>query len=136
GAWITLVRRGTQAAGLPAGVSYGAAKGHPRLNNAGQIALLSTLQGAGVTTANDSAIFFGAPGALSVIVREGLQLPGQPAGVLVGEIGSSLLSDNGMVLARAAVTGPGVTTHNNEAWVAARPGGTTTTVFRWGDQAP
>jgi hypothetical protein len=41
------------------------------LNSAGQVAFVSTLTGSGVTTLNDLGLWAGAPGNLSLVVREG-----------------------------------------------------------------
>lgn len=59
-----------QGTAAPAGGNYNAFSS-PGLNGAGQVAFFATLTGAGITTANDGALFAGRPGDLAQIVREG-----------------------------------------------------------------
>lgn len=97
----TLVaRRGDGVSGLPgvtlnllnAGVDI-------RLNDSGTVAFPTRLAGAGVTGANDSAIFVGAPGSVSPVVREGTVVPGSGGFVLGDLLGAALhLNGAGQVL--------------------------------------
>ncbi len=50
----------------------------PELNGAGQLAFIASLSGAGVTTANDFALFAGPVGGLVQVVREGDQIDVDP----------------------------------------------------------
>jgi hypothetical protein len=136
GALSLIARTGNAAPGLAAGVLYGDILDHPRINNGNQIALTTKLQGVGVNGNNDTAVFFGAAGALSPLVREGSPLPEQPAGVNIGEIEYAMPNDNGLTAISADVFGLGVVPASNHAWLAARSGGLVTTIFRNGDPAP
>jgi hypothetical protein len=76
-----LVREGDPAPGAPAGVVFAAGAQyfqgglHLAMNDAGTVALRATLTGTGVTNANDTAIFAGAPGALALVGRLGSAAP-------------------------------------------------------------
>src|SRR5687767_11764858 len=75
GALNVVARTGEPAPGLP-GVQFVAPQFGgfgPRvsINNAGHVAFATAVGGAGVTTANDAAIFAGAPGSLGVVARKG-----------------------------------------------------------------
>jgi hypothetical protein len=73
-----VVREGSQAPGLPAGVLMGV----PNFNNSysdyqgGSIAFYGQLTGTGVTAFNDSSLWLGRPGNLQLIAREGDAAPG------------------------------------------------------------
>ena len=73
-----------------------------QLNNSGQIGFRATLSGAGVTAANDTAFFFGAPGALQLVAREG-NLAAGGGGLNYGAFSSTGISDNGSVAFVAAL---------------------------------
>jgi hypothetical protein len=80
---LTLVgRKGDQAAGLPAGVRF-----HAQLpiglNDAGQMSLPSYLQGTGVNSSNNLALFTGGLGGLTLVVRNGDHLPGTSSNVML-----------------------------------------------------
>ena len=88
---IALVaREGSQAPGLPNGVNFSYSGSNPfdgaEVNDAGTMSFKAHFAGAGITAANDSAIWTGQPGALQVIVREGAPAPGAPAGFLFGDL--------------------------------------------------
>jgi hypothetical protein len=99
GSLSVIAREGTPAPGL-ASVSYGSSFSEGRIANNGDILLLSNLAGAGVTTANDAAFFKGSSSNLQLLLREGDQAPGFPAGTKIQEWGTSdFLIDNGGMFA-------------------------------------
>lgn len=73
-----------------------------RLNDAGVVAFPSRIAGTGVTAGNDSAIFVGTPGNLSLVAREGTLIPGS-GGIAIGDLfGASLhLNGAGQILFQA-----------------------------------
>ncbi len=92
----TLVaRRGDPVSGLP-GVTLNLlnAEVDLRLNDSGTVAFPSRITGAGVNGANDSAIFVGAPGNVSLVVREGTVIPGS-GGIVLGDVLGAALHLNG-----------------------------------------
>jgi hypothetical protein len=75
-----VAHEGDAAPGTPLGVNY-LSFDPPALNNVGQVAfgaLLTGNLGAGVTTANDGAIYAGPLGAPQLVAREGDAAPGTP----------------------------------------------------------
>lgn len=93
-------------------------------NNHGHVAFEAGLQGAGVTSANDSGIFTDSPGSLTLVAREGSQAGGLPMGVNYADDGSLLTFGYGdtEVLAFATrLSGPGViqTVNDSALFVAA-----------------
>lgn len=92
----TLVaRRGDPVSGLP-GVTLNLlnAAVDLRLNDSGTVAFPTRIAGAGVTGANDSAIFVGAPGNVALVVREGAVVPGS-GGIVLGDLLGAALHLNG-----------------------------------------
>lgn len=63
----------------------------------GSVVFQSSIVGAGVTTANDMAIFGGTPGNIHVIVREGDAIPGMP-GMFVGNTSGGGISSGTSIL--------------------------------------
>jgi hypothetical protein len=74
---ITLQTTGVQAPGLPAGVTF-SGLGQPTLNSVGQIVFRGVLTGMGVTANDNTGLWGGTPGALSLVAREGGAVPGHP----------------------------------------------------------
>jgi hypothetical protein len=127
-----VLRTGTQAPGLPAGVNF-SVFGVPELNSAGQIALAADLTGPGVTLNNEAAIFAGSPSSLSLIAREGIQVPGASAGVQFASFGFPALNDIGQGAFSAVLRGTGVATANDNALFAFDPTLGTVLIAREGD---
>lgn len=85
------------------------------MNSAGSLAFQSEPDGTGVTSANDTALWTGLPGAIQLIAREGDTAPGT-GGAAFGHISASpRIADDGAVVFTTPLTGAGVTTHNNAA---------------------
>jgi hypothetical protein len=132
-----LVREGDQAVGAPAGALYGAPTIAQGFGATGQGAFGSQMTGA-VTTADDAALFLGGVGNVQMVVREGDQAPGLPAGVLMGTPNfNSSYSDylGGSVAFYCALTGTGVTVYNDTSLWLGRPGNLQL-IAREGDAAP
>jgi hypothetical protein len=136
GALTMLAREGNQAPGAPAGVLFGTPF-DATLSSSGQVAFRATLTGAGVTAANDRAMFAQKAGAVNMIARVGAPAPGAPAGVNFGNFPAALPVINGasQVAFRGILAGTGVTTANDGAIFVERAGALAL-VAREGTAAP
>src|SRR5437867_3583270 len=87
----------------------------PSLNDAGQVAFRASLTGTGVGSTNDTGIFRGSAGNLSLLVREGQLAPdgANRFGSLVTFADVPALNNAGQVAFAATLTGPGVGTTND-----------------------
>jgi hypothetical protein len=141
-----VAREGDSAPGttlnFASGNRYFQAGLHLAMNDAGAVALRAQIAGAGVTTANDTALFAGMPGALALFARLGAAAPDAGGATFVKD-GSSppeaftapSINASGQILFRGHLTGAGVTGTNADAiWfgdpaaptIAARGGQTVT----------
>ena len=117
-----VAREGNPAPGTAPGVNFShfaIATTTPTLNQGGQSAFEARLTGSGITTANDSGVWAGAPGSLAKVFREGDVAPGAGTGTRFGD--ASLLplafNDRGDVVFFSVLTGPSVTIENdNSLW--------------------
>ncbi len=136
-----LVRRGDAAPGTGLGVTFNAFGGTnttSAANSIGQRTFTASLTGTGVTTANDTGLWVGAPGAVSLLAREGDQAPGQAAGVTFGAVfptSATPINASGQAVFFSGLTGTGVTTANDTAIWRGSPGNVAL-VAREGDAAP
>ena len=133
-----VARGGDQAPGLPSGVVYGQAVPQSiarRLNDAGQVAFVSHLQGTGVFPSNDEAIFAGTSEELNAIVREGEQAGGLNPGVLHDTLGIVQMHNSGHVAFNSFLRNLNVNDTNNQALFSNSAGGSPTAIARTGDQA-
>jgi hypothetical protein len=106
-----VMRKGTQAPGLPAGCVYNQINDFA-VNSNGDVAFRSTLTGTGVTATNDSAVSLFLGGVLLIGVREATPLPSISATAAVGELGTGNLTLNGLgeIECVSTVTGAGAGT--------------------------
>jgi len=93
---------GSQADGLPAGVDTAGPLSEPAFNDAGQLAFHGGLAGAGVTSANDRAVWAGGAAGLVLAAREGDLAPGAGGAAYVGFEGT-LVDGSGGVGFRATL---------------------------------
>lgn len=99
-----VMQKGDPVPGLP-GVTFGVVNnGSLGCNDAGEVVFFCSLVGTGVTTANDSAMFFGTAGNLQMLAREGDPVPGMTGYTFQGITSNPLLRDGGGVLMNLAVT--------------------------------
>lgn len=131
----TVAMEGAQAAGCSAGVTYYSFNPDVVLNDSGQIAFMGGVKGTGVTTANDIALWVGAPGSLALAAREGNSAPGAGSGALFTGLWDIDLNDDGKVAFTARLTGSGVTGSNDEGIWAGAPGALSL-VARTGSSVP
>jgi hypothetical protein len=109
---LRLVIRSATTSPLP-GVQF-ATPQPARNNDNGDVAFFSNVTGAGVTAANDFALWLVADDGTSLIAREGWQAVGTPAGVLFGNMDSTLALNNfGQIAFTSPLTGTGVTSAND-----------------------
>jgi len=131
---------GGAAPGLPDGTSIGAFSltgfgGVHAFNDDDQLVFGSKLVGATITPQNDSCIWFRDNSGLSVLAREGEQIPN--TNLVWGDLTSKfpLLNQSGHSVFSASLSGSGVNTSNDTAfWLAI--GDEFSTIAREGDQAP
>jgi hypothetical protein len=112
GSMALVARAGEHAPGTASGVSFARLSFDVRslsLNDAGQVAFQAGLTGAGVNLNNDTGIWAGTPGNLSLVVREGDQVPGMASGVqfLDFVFKSAHLNNAGKMVFSADFYGPG-----------------------------
>lgn len=134
GSIALVVRGGSQAHGLPAGVSYTNVF-NGGFNSAGQIALVASLAGAGVHSENNHGVWLERSGDFVLVARKGEQAPGTPSGVNYGSFQSTALNDAGRLAFAAGLVGDGVdSTNDSGLWVESSTG--LNLVARGGSQAP
>ncbi len=114
------IRTGSQAAGMPAGVSYGYHSGanpiffEPSLASNGTLAFNASVDGPGITSSNDRGIWVGQPGSPSLAAREGNAAPGTAAGVTFATLPNIVTTNSaGQVAFGATLSGSGVTNSND-----------------------
>ncbi|GAB4548074.1 MAG: hypothetical protein Tsb0013_08400 [Phycisphaerales bacterium] len=125
---------GQQAPGAPAGVAFAGFE-QVRFNDAGQVAFVASLQGAGV--GNDRGIYLTAPGgALVSVVRTGEAAPMLDDGVDCASLGELRLNDRGELLVSGAVAGAGVDPSSDGVVWRRDADGAFTVLVRTGAGAP
>jgi hypothetical protein len=103
-----IVRKGDAAPGTTA-TFVNFLNGSGLHNASGQVAFQGTLAGTGVTTANDTGIWTGTPGSLSLVVREGQTMP-NTGNSIAGNISTpSAINDLGQILFPVTLAGGTVT---------------------------
>lgn len=107
----------------------------PSINDAGQLAFLTSLSGPSVNGTNDKAIYMGLPGAVKLVTRKGRAAPGTSSGVTFVDLTSPVESGSGFMAFRGVVGGPGVTTANDEGFWCGTTAGLRL-MAREGSQAP
>lgn len=127
-----VAREGDAAPGIP-GVNYGAFGSSLDVDSIGRVLFETNLTGAGVTSANNFAIWYGTPEDLQVLVRRGDTLPGLSATTTFDlSAGGKLGSSNGVLLS-AILSGPDVHFSANEKILLFGTPGNLMTVVREGD---
>lgn len=135
-----IVRAGDQAPGLPAGILLRTAtstgiNGSPRISPFGEIVLFQSalhdpVNPANTPTTADSAFFWGQPGGLTVLAREGdpvpfPSLPGTTWGAMAASLQSTGINAAGQALFSTTLVGGPVTTANDGVVVMGTPGSLT-----------
>lgn len=135
GSLSLLARREFQAPGLDAGVNFDGL-GIPVLNSLGQTAFLGNLNGTGINSLNDSAIWSEGSGSLSIVAREGDSATGTGIGVVFkGFAPDVAINDAGHTAFLGLLVGTGVNS-TNEVGMWSGVAGALELVWREGDAAP
>jgi hypothetical protein len=130
------LRTGMQAPDLPAGTTLTVPdSGLPPLPENQRIALRSSLEGIGVDSSNDAAIFAGPVNALRLIQRTGDPATAFGNGAVYRSLGLPSTSAADSVIFQGLLGGGGITTSNDD-YLAVKSGSFTTVVAREGDAAP
>lgn len=130
---LALVARKGNPTGMLPGIHF-AGLGDPVMNNAGHMAFLVDLGGAGVDDNNNDAIFAHVANGLTLVAREGDSAPGLAA-VLFGRLDEAVINHAGHVSFRSSLKGPGITSGDVYAmWV--QRGVSLEAVAVTGDSAP
>ncbi|MGH7726292.1 MAG: DUF7453 family protein [Candidatus Eiseniibacteriota bacterium] len=137
-------REGAPAPGLASGITL-TTPISLEIDPGGHAFLRTSIAGPGVTTLDNEGFWSDRSGSLALVLREGDTAPGAGAGVKFGgagefigtgySFGSVDWSPDSRLALQASVTGPNVTTFNNETIYAER-GGVLTLIAREGQQAP
>jgi hypothetical protein len=142
GALSLVAQKGAPAPDVPAGVHFGSFI-RPDfydviVGGSGDAAFASYLSGADVTPQNEFALWAQRSGVLGLVAREGDPAPGTSAGTVFadGLAGDYLpyMNDAGLLVFKASLAGPGVTTANDEGFWAMLGDGTLQMLFREGDE--
>ncbi|HMB70794.1 MAG TPA: T9SS type A sorting domain-containing protein, partial [bacterium] len=129
-----LVRLGDPAPGLPAGVVFSQLSWVPTLNDAGEVAFHGRVSGPGITPANDTGIWSGAPGSLMLVARTGDPVPGAPGDVFGSLDLAPLLNGAGDVAFLGTADPPAGFPSREGIWCGT-PGSVTNAMLQ-GDPAP
>lgn len=137
GAVVLVAREGSPAPGTTAFFGQNSWAAPCRVNSSGMVAFSASLTGPGVDGTNNTGIWAGQPGAVTLVVRAGSPAPGMPPGVVfAGALQNWLmLNDVGELLIRGALAGPGIDSSNDFGFWAGPPGALQL-VAREGDVAP
>ena len=94
------------------------------LGGGGDACFFATMGGAGVTVADDRALWTYSGGRLRILAREGGGVPGVPGAVFGADLGTSAASVNasGTVAFASGIAGGGVTASNDRGLWAGSPG--------------
>ena len=90
-------------------------------NDAGQIAFITEIAGAGVDATNNEGIWSGKPNELALVARRGDPAPGTSSGVHFSDLDYPTLNGSGQIAFRAALNGSGVgSTNDRGIWATDR----------------
>ncbi len=81
GNWSTLVREGDNAPGFPATSTFFNTGSDMQMTRSNTVWFTSAVNGPGVNSFNNQGLWYGTPGNIQMVYREGTQAPGMPAGV-------------------------------------------------------
>ena len=109
----------------------------PQIDAAGNVLLRAWMEGPGIDSNNDAAIWLGQPGAIAIVAREGDPAPDMPAGVVYADVGLyAVVSETGWIAFTAYVSGPGITEGENDGVIFCGPPGDIRKALQAGDPAP
>jgi len=102
----------------------------------GKLYYLMTITGPDITDSNDQVILSNRQSSLRELYREGAQAPGLTSGVRIGSIEDVFISDSDTIAFVSKLTGPGVTSANDECIWFEKWDKDLVLGAREGDQAP
>jgi len=111
---------------------------YPKVNNNGQVAFWSRLQGNGIDSSNDAGLWSeGGGNGLKLLAREGLPAPGTGSNVNFGNLNPpQVINENGRVAFWSRLIGNGVDSSNDEGLWSEGGGSGLELVVREGSAAP
>jgi hypothetical protein len=126
---------GDPAPGLPAGFVYSYLS-VPQIDAAGNVFFKAFVDGPGVSDANNMAIFYGPPGAVSKLVWESdpaFDLPGAVVSYIPAATPS--VAENGLIVLTLEVSGDGITPYYNDRVIYVGTPGSFVRIVQAADQA-
>jgi hypothetical protein len=130
-----IARTGSQAPGLPSGVTFNSLFNTGSINDAGQIAFAAGLSNQGSMYKQDSIWLYNSGSVTPLLVR-GEHPPGTPAGMTYELFGFwPVLNEAGQVLTGVLLAGSGVDASNELAVYLSDAAGNEKLILRSGDQA-
>lgn len=135
-----IVMTGQQAPGFDEGIVIQQLDGGGVINNLGQVLFAAILDGPLIGSDNNNTIWIWSEGQLELVLQEGQDASGTPAGVIFGDGPTNafrqiVFSAQGDFAFQTRVMGPGVTSDNDYGVWGTR-GGQLMLVAREGDPAP
>jgi hypothetical protein len=109
----------------------------PEIDGAGNVLFSGYMAGPGIGASNNEGIWYGQPGAMSLVARDGWPAPDLP-GVVYSSVSSvgEAASENGWIVFTAYISGSGVTPDVNDKAVFCGPVGDFHLVKRTGSAVP
>lgn len=133
GELLALVREGEPAWGVANGARFGQLWQTPRMNNAGDIAFVSTLVGEGIDTTNNTGIWTStALGRNRLLAREGDAVRSSGTDVAFASFSEPALNARGDAVFVATLRGGSVVPTNNRALFFCAPNGHLSEIVRTG----
>ncbi len=130
---VPIAREGDDAIGVGPGTVYSSLDTNITGNGVGDIGWRATLSDPVV----DSAFYVGSADAgFTPALISGGQADGVPSGIVIDLILNGLINDSGQVLLQTRLSGPGVTSGNQDILYRGSIGSSLTPVLREGDPAP
>ena len=102
------------------------------LGGGGHVAFENLVRGAGVSPDNDDALWFGTPGEIALLAREGDHAPGTEDGVTFARFDGRPVTNDWGVAFQATLGGPGITAANGDGIWGLDPAGQLRLVARTG----
>jgi hypothetical protein len=102
----------------------------------GGVFVFATLTGGGTTTANDTALYSGLPGALTLILRKGDPAPTLANPIIVNGISAQAANSNGVCVFEGTLSGTGTSSTNNMAVYKGSTTANLAIIARKGSPAP
>jgi hypothetical protein len=136
---VTVASSGSMGPGpnLEPGITFNGFYPEPTINSLGAVAFRAYVRGNGIDSTNNIGIWTNAGGPLAAVAQIGSDSRGPKlsAGIQFATLGAPLLDSAGDVAFPAAITGPGVTSSNNQG-IWTNRGGALTLIARTGSGGP